>query len=408
MVTAFSISLFGFLASYHFHQKHSDGLSSLILLSSLYILYLLSLFAVSEGQQQIYYWVLVLPILNIFINRFTHQLVWLVILLIPLLLPGWFAEASFEGSYTNIAVALIVISIMLYFVKEFFLRSEQNIHHLNRELEYQQKIVDSSVPMLKMDLNGQITYASLAISRILGRSVSNIVGKNYTDLKLISLSNDPQVWLSERKFWGGILYSEVGPKSYWLDAMIRPEYDAFSNKTGYLLIAENITRQQSLEKQANHDQLTGALNRRVFDEFIFQTIEEFNRHKDPVCLVLCDIDHFKEVNDTFGHLTGDDILKEFYKLMEENLRQTDSLARWGGEEFAILLPMTDVNQALIVIEKLRQKVEENVWPKNITLTSSFGICQLQQGWSSKEWFEQTDSALYQAKDEGRNRVIVCS
>lgn len=408
MAGIFVGSLAGFMLSFQAHRLLRGTLSSQLLLASLYVLYLANLFVDFGLSPELYFWILLLPILNVFLNRFVIQMGWLALLLIPLLLP--FPNRSVpleEVSFSGIALAIVAITLLLILVKEFFIKAELNLSEVNRELQYQQKIVDSSIPMLKISPDGTVNYASLAIAKLLGKGVNAIIGKNFTELNLISLSTDPKIWTQDRKNWDGILYIELGPKSYWLDAVIKPEFNAFGEKIGFLMIAENITREQSLQNQANHDQLTGALNRRVFDEFIFQAIQEFQRHKDPVCLVICDLDHFKSVNDTFGHLVGDEVLKSFYNVVKDTIRQTDLLARWGGEEFAILLPMTAQKEAVSVIEKLREKVETSHWPKQIKLTSSFGVCQLQQGWEQKAWFEKTDICLYQAKENGRNCVVSC-
>ncbi|MBN2646525.1 MAG: GGDEF domain-containing protein [Thiotrichales bacterium] len=409
--TILALAWLGLSVTAVFEQKKRAALAAFGLTSALFFLYLATLLNSSFVLSAVSYWVLVFVILIVFIHRFSVGLVWLGVLSLPFALAWQWSGFAWSQSilgHTNLLFAVGLSTILLYGLKEFFIRAEAHVHLVNRELEYQQKIVDHSVPMLKIDLQGKITCVSLAMAKILGRGVNQLSGVAFSDLKLVSLSTDPQIWQEERHGWNGILYSEAGSKSAWLDALIRPEFDAFANKVGYSMIAENVTRQQSLENQASHDQLTGALNRRVFDEFIYQSIEAFNRHQSPVCLVLCDLDHFKQVNDTYGHLTGDNVLKAFYTLLHNSLRQTDSLARWGGEEFAILLPMTEQETAYKVVEKIREKVQQHLWPKGIQLTASFGLCQLHAGCDAKNWFEAVDKALYQAKQTGRNRVCVCT
>lgn len=120
-----------------------------------------------------------------------------------------------------------------------------------------------------------------------------------------------------------------------------------------------------------------------------------------------DIDHFKEINDTYGHLTGDDVLKTLADIVRENLRKIDSLVRWGGEEFMIIAPETDLEGAKILAERIRKKVESYKFDKIKTITISLGLALFEKDDTENSVIKRADDALYNAKKRGRNRVEIC-
>ena len=136
---------------------------------------------------------------------------------------------------------------------------------------------------------------------------------------------------------------------------------------------------------------------------LFRSVERYDR---SLSIVLLDIDHFKRVNDTYGHDTGDFVLKEITELIRENARISDILARYGGEEFVIILPETDVEGASKQIERMREIIEKTSFDGAGNLTISAGITSYREGDSCKSMITRADKALYLAKEEGRNRVRV--
>ena len=159
-----------------------------------------------------------------------------------------------------------------------------------------------------------------------------------------------------------------------------------------------------MEDIAYHDKLTGAYNRQKMDEIIHYEMLQQKRYHTPLSFAILDIDHFKRINDTYGHRMGDEILKLFAQTIEKNLRKTDTFARWGGEEFVILLTQTDLRQAEIAMEKLRSAIEETRHPVADQITASFGITQICETDTFDEVYNRADTALYEAKEKGRNRV----
>ncbi len=163
---------------------------------------------------------------------------------------------------------------------------------------------------------------------------------------------------------------------------------------------------KEFKQMAFMDNLTGVYNRRYFENLLKLEMEKANRYNLPFSLLLFDIDHFKKINDTFGHAIGDEVLKTLCEIVSENLRKSDCLARWGGEEFVILTSYTPLEEAFSLAERLRSSIESYPFPKVGKVTCSFGVAEFKKGLSPQEFFERADQALYQAKRTGRNRTCV--
>lgn len=161
-----------------------------------------------------------------------------------------------------------------------------------------------------------------------------------------------------------------------------------------------------LENLATTDGLTGLKNQRVFQEFLEQSMQLAKRHKEPLSLMLLDVDHFKQYNDTFGHPAGDEILKELASILGAQSRTTDLVARYGGEEFVMVLPRTDPSGAVELAERVRAAVEGARWP-NRPITVSIGVATLDPSMDKRgDLVEAADTALYASKQSGRNRVTL--
>jgi diguanylate cyclase (GGDEF)-like protein len=163
-----------------------------------------------------------------------------------------------------------------------------------------------------------------------------------------------------------------------------------------------------LEKQAHTDPLTGLANRRHFFEVAEAELARSRRYETPLSLLMVDIDHFKEVNDAHGHRAGDRVLQQLAKTCLEVLRNVDVVGRVGGEEFAILLPETDVGGAVEVAERLRTAIEAVGIPREegvpLRVTVSVGVSSLAGNANLDTLMSEADDALYDAKHRGRNRV----
>ncbi len=162
--------------------------------------------------------------------------------------------------------------------------------------------------------------------------------------------------------------------------------------------------------EALSDQLTGLCNRKAFDIAIKMAVDGVEE-EGPPSLLLLDVDHFKSFNDRFGHTVGDEVLKIVGRCLQENVKGKDTAARYGGEEFAIILPGTASDKAVILADQIRSNVEGKRFRRRTTgetlptVTISIGVAKFREGEEARAWIERADAALYQAKAEGRNRVV---
>lgn len=179
-----------------------------------------------------------------------------------------------------------------------------------------------------------------------------------------------------------------------------------------LTLEEEIKERQKIEDNlrriAAYDSLTSLLNRRKFDEILESEIQKERRQSSGLTLVFCDIDHFKNVNDQYGHSVGDNVLKQFAKRLQDSVRETDIVARWGGEEFVILLPNTEEEASERLANKIQTEMESFEFDLVGKITTSIGVTHLKDEDSREAMLKRVDKALYAAKGKGRNRVEIAS
>lgn len=233
----------------------------------------------------------------------------------------------------------------------------------------------------------------------------------------IGLVWDHQWWLAHVIFAAGFLLLSYGVVQAFLTTgsfkTIYSQTELFQQiiqqkkRTEQALIELQLANKK-LEELAATDPLTGIANRREFMRRSEEEMSRSYRNKTDLCMMVIDFDHFKEINDEYGHQAGDKALKDFVKLTKEVMRPSDLLGRIGGEEFALLLPETNIRSAVKVGERLRQHIEDTpiiVGNKSVNLTISIGIAQYKPKVDTvKKWLHRADEMLYLAKDEGRNRV----
>ena len=181
-------------------------------------------------------------------------------------------------------------------------------------------------------------------------------------------------------------------------------------ETSHKQIEKLKTNLATAEAQGLSDPLTGLKNRRGFDVVLASQLATARNGSQPLSLIIADIDHFKAINDRYGHPTGDDVLKWFAKVLSSNVKGRDTVARYGGEEFAIVLPATPVENAAKIAGQIKAQLEAQCWQKPgapntmLRVTASFGVAELVAGEGTSALVARADSKLYEAKQAGRNRV----
>ncbi len=179
--------------------------------------------------------------------------------------------------------------------------------------------------------------------------------------------------------------------------------------SGAVVNSVDVTKMKEMEEKlkllSQTDQLTQIYNRVKFHDALNQEIARIRRYETDLSLIMLDLDHFKQVNDTHGHDVGDDVLVNLTLLVKECIRETDIFARWGGEEFMVLLPHTNLHNAAQLAERIRTHVEHNHFKTVGKVTSSFGVTQFVLADNAESFIKRVDRALYKAKQKGRNRVV---
>lgn len=169
-------------------------------------------------------------------------------------------------------------------------------------------------------------------------------------------------------------------------------------------IEERSRMQEDLRRLSETDALTGLLNRRAFESLAEHEFKRSERYGEALSLIMFDIDYFKRINDTFGHHIGDEVLVEVSRLICDRIRSCDLFARWGGEEFILLAPNTNLENTVILANQLRSLMEGHTFKEVGTVTASLGVTQFTKGDGLDNMLQRADKALYRAKHGGRNRV----
>jgi len=205
-------------------------------------------------------------------------------------------------------------------------------------------------------------------------------------------------------------FENVGDQRRYLVFEAAPIFDDAGKTVAAIETLRDITDRKEMEEalafQATRDELTGIYNRRMLDELLTQEVERAQRYQTPFSLIMFDLDYFKNINDTYGHDVGDAVLRTVAEVMRGQIRVTDHLGRWGGEEFMLLAPETVLAQAAFLADKLRRRVEGHDFDQARSITMSIGVGGYRIGEGVDNLIKRVDDALYRAKGSGRNTVEV--
>ena len=267
------------------------------------------------------------------------------------------------------------------------------------------------------DRNGNIIFWNRSAQKIFGYAEEEILGKPLTMLM-------PEQY-REAHQKGMERVHAIGESKYFVSITemrgLRKDGNDFpielsvamwkiGDKTFFSGIIRDITKRKQLEneleKLATTDRLTQVFNRTKFHEVMKIELERVKRYNHPLSMVMFDIDHFKKVNDIYGHSVGDYVLQTLTQIVREILREIDYLVRWGGEEFIIITPETNIEKAEVLAERIRRATEDYTFDQAGKITISLGVAQFKKNDTEDTFIKRVDDAMYQAKQKGRNRVKV--
>jgi diguanylate cyclase (GGDEF)-like protein/PAS domain S-box-containing protein len=290
-------------------------------------------------------------------------------------------------------------------------QNELRLLQLNRAVE------QSPTSIVITDPDGNITYVNPRFSSLTGYSFEEMIGQNPRILK--SGHTPPEIYtelwqtiLSGKTWKGEFLNRKKNGDLYWEQATIAPVLDPDGRILNFIALKEEITQQKQLkadlELLATTDPLTGVINRRELIRRAEIELERARRYKHPTSIIMMDVDHFKNINDTYGHTTGDKVLVMLAQLLNREVRTSDLVARYGGEEFMLLLPETTLEMASNTAERIRCTVAETPLMADgltISFTISLGVTSSESvGQDFESLLKEADRLMYQAKQSGRNRV----
>ncbi|WP_018648978.1 MULTISPECIES: PAS domain S-box protein [unclassified Thioalkalivibrio] len=287
-------------------------------------------------------------------------------------------------------------------------------YHLEQEQRLLAATFESSQAIFITDVEGTIQRVNATFTQLTGYTEEEAVGANPRILNSGRQDRDfyQEMFRTVREtgHWQGEIWNRrKNGEIFPLHEVVTAIHDDQGEIEYYIAMFHDITRQKeleaALEHQAFYDPLTDAANRGYFETLLDQEARRAQRYAHPCSLLLLDIDHFKRINDTFGHEVGDEVLRFLVHALKGRLREADVLGRWGGEEFVVLLPGTDAERGQHVAEQLREQVTATAFPCVGLVTISLGVAECRPGESIRDWVKRADEAMYVAKKGGRNRVV---
>lgn len=272
------------------------------------------------------------------------------------------------------------------------------------------EILDRNLITITTDTTGIITDVSKGFEMLSGYSKSELIGIKHKPIRHPDTPKEvfDHLWstIAQGNTWcGEIKNKKKNGTGYWSKICIEPLQNN-DQILGYIGIYTNITEQKELIRKVELDPLTGIYNRSKLHLLLTQKVEQTYFDNTTFTILFIDLDHFKLINDQFGHLEGDRVLIEFCTLIKDTLRVTDIFCRWGGEEFIIILDQTDLSTAFPIAEKLRNHTHNYDFGLDRPITLSIGISQSHPNIPIGDTIKAADEAMYKAKNQGRNQTVL--
>ena len=309
-----------------------------------------------------------------------------------------------------IAATVLLVSIPLSWIVSIIPSQLQSkLSDAYNKIKKNAEIIDKHVMISSTDKDGLIKDISTCFTKTTGYTADEVVGKQHNILRHpdTSLETHKNLWetILSGKIWeGDIKDLNKNGQDIWIHKIITPEFNKNGEIDGFTAIANDISDKKIIEHMSVTDRLTGLYNRHKLEDVLSNEMARFDRYKSNFSVILFDIDCFKKLNDTYGHLAGDEVLIHLSDILKKSGRETDCISRWGGEEFLIVSSETDIDGAFVLAENLRKKIETFKFTV-VGKVISGGVAQYASGETTSELVSRADVALYKAKKSGRNNVV---
>nr|WP_024955625.1 sensor domain-containing diguanylate cyclase [Sulfurospirillum arcachonense] len=317
-------------------------------------------------------------------------------------------------SFLIISTSSYLLVLYVYLKRNKVLKKLDNaLKEINSQqilIEKEYKIIQNYTLYSKMNLSWEITDVSDGFTQLCGYSKDELLGKKHSLIHRLE-PTDPiytpikETLLKNHSFEGEFRNFKKNGQKFWTRTQVMPETNKNGKIIGFITFSQDISNERNIQKHAQKDELTKIYNRKKFNEELSYALNLYKRYKDDTSLVLFDIDNFKAINDVHGHLVGDEILVKLASIVDENVRDCDIFARWGGEEFALILQKTDKENALLSAKKIREIIINYDFNIGQTITCSFGITNFREKDNKTNIMKRVDDMLYKAKKEGRDKII---
>lgn len=402
------------VSMFWFRQRQGERAEKSVILLALLMLHMMALFHEGFANSSLF-WFFLFPLIALHLCQKQVAFVWIFVLVLSLFLMIVSVKLSLVSVPYDVntlyvlILALLVETYIFNHTLGITLQYKERLERFNKELLNTNLLIDKYFILIKTDLHGKIIDANDTFLKLTAYTQDQLLGVSYCSLctndAADSLASECFGVMDEEGQYDGLLECKRSDGSvYWADTHVVIEYDEKNEKCGYLIFQQDVTQKVALEKASITDTLTQVNNRMRFDEISQQRLEEFSRYKKISSLIICDIDDFKLINDKYGHSKGDEVLKVFAEVLQQNVRFTDTLARWGGEEFVILLPQADITHAIAAAKKICSAIQRYDFDCGERITASFGVAMTEDKDTQRDWFNRADKALYLAKQSGKNSV----
>ncbi len=328
----------------------------------------------------------------------------------------------------KVIIGFVLVALVGYWRHRELYRVKKTIEEKNHQLQeayekYSWLAENMDDVVWVMGVDGELIYISPSVERMRGYTPDEVMTQSFEEL--FCEKSLPKVREEMESALETVRRGEVPSLSsirveqpcrdgstVWTEVNARLIVDREKDQMRFIGLTRNITDtlayEEELEELALTDRLTGLYNRHKLDEILEEQLDLANRYQVPFAVMIMDIDHFKQVNDTYGHNIGDSTLIDFALILASATRQSDMVGRWGGEEFMVIIPQAEKNLAREMAERLRKTIESHEFDTVKKVTASFGMALHRPGENISSLISRSDAALYDSKKNGRNRVTFSS